>query len=83
MISFPGYDNDGSLLEFKTWNNEVGDKVAWTIEDFWIVINLLSTIIVLLSILKIFKMVNEVRFTNPNLKFNTKAILMHVLLMIV
>ena len=33
--------------------------------------------------MKIFKMVNEVRLTNPNLKFNKKLILMHVLLMII
>lgn len=53
------------------------------IEDFWIVINLLSSIISLFAIMKIFKMVNEVRLTNPNLKFNKKLILMHVLLMII
>ena len=82
MISFPGYyDRDKTMqsyYKYKNWLDNTYYKIAPISDYIWLSINLLSTLITIFAVIKIFKITASLRLTNSNVKLNKKILIAHV-----
>ena len=82
MISFSGYfDNDKTMQSYyyyKNWLDNTYYKIVPITDYIWLSINLLSTLITIFAVIKIFKITATLRLTNSNVKVNKKTLIAHV-----
>ena len=82
MISFPGYfDNDKTMQSYYNYNYWLDNtyyKIVPITDYIWLSINLLSTLITIFAVIKIFKITATLRLTNSNVKVNKKTLIAHV-----
>ena len=85
MISFPGYyDSDKTMqsyYNYKNWLDNTYFEIVPITDYIWLSLNLLSTLITIFAVIKIFKITATLRLTNSNVKVNKKTLIAHVLVL--
>ena len=79
MISFPGfYDNNGSMVNYYNWFDNINLKFATLLDYIWLSLNFLSLVITIFAVYKILKITSTLGLTNSNVKVNKKTFIAHV-----
>ena len=83
MITFPGFINtDGTSESYHKWEQTTFFKVFSASITLWLALNVVSTIISIFAISKIYKTVKSVRITNNIVNFDYSSMILHTIVLI-
>ena len=82
IVTCPGLVNFGSFYEFNIWYATTGMKISLATNILWTVFNIVSTIITLFAMMKIFETVKQLKNMNSTLTINKRTMIAHIILML-
>jgi uncharacterized membrane protein len=76
LLSYPGYPSE----DYDYWYRTTDRYVYYTSKSLWSFLNLVSGTLAVIGILQIVATVRQLNFSNPTLKQNTQAMILHMTL---